>query len=253
MLNKPPYYHETIRNCIIGFAKIFSDLKIERKKANGTVEQTLLIPIAYAPKEKWIQRIEQDPTLSNQLMTTLPRLSFEMTGLNLDATRKVSRMASIEKNKAVGAGINTANRVFSPVPYNLDINLYCISKNTEDGLQIVEQILPYFTPEFTMSIQSMKTPLDIVTDVPIILNSVTFVDEYDGTFETRRFVTWTLGFQLKLNLFGYANPDGKIISKTIVDIGNPDRQNTIIANLNTGGITSETWEDIFKTSEYDIT
>jgi len=249
MLNKPPYYHETIRNCIIGFAKIFSDLKIERKKANGTVEQTILIPIAYAPKEKWIQRIEQDPTLDKQVMVTLPRLSFEMTGISLDATRKVSRTSSITKNKT---GVNTTNKVFAPVPYNLDISLYCISKTTEDGLQIVEQILPYFTPDFTMSIQSMKTPLDIVSDVPITLQSVTFTDEYDGAFDTRRFVTWTLSFQLKINLFGYVNPDGKIISKVIVDIGNPDEQFTVIGNLNTGGITSETWEQIFKTSQFDI-
>lgn len=249
MLNKPPYYHETIRNCIIGFAKIFSDLKIERKKANGTVEQTILIPIAYAPKEKWIQRIEQDPTLDKQVMVTLPRLSFEMTGISLDATRKVSRTSSITKNKT---GVNTTNKVFAPVPYNLDVSLYCISKTTEDGLQIVEQILPYFTPDFTMSIQSMKTPLDIVSDVPITLQSVTFTDEYDGAFDTRRFVTWTLAFQLKINLFGYVNPDGKIISKVIVDIGNPDEQFTVIGNLNTGGITSETWEQIFKTSQFDI-
>jgi len=249
MLNKPPYYHETIRNCIIGFAKIFSDLKIERKKANGTVEQTILIPIAYAPKEKWIQRIEQDPTLDKQVMVTLPRLSFEMTGISLDATRKVSRTSSITKNKF---GVNTTNKVFAPVPYNLDVSLYCISKTTEDGLQIIEQILPYFTPDFTMSIQSMKTPLDIVSDVPITLQSVTFTDEYDGSFDTRRFVTWTLAFQLKINLFGYVNPDGKIISKVIVDIGNPDEQFTVIGNLNTGGITSETWEQIFKTSQFDI-
>lgn len=249
MLNKPPYYHETIRNCIIGFAKIFSDLKIERKKANGTVEQTILVPIAYAPKEKWIQRIEQDPTLDKQVMVTLPRLSFEMTGISLDATRKVSRTSSITKSKV---GVNTTNKVFAPVPYNLDVSLYCISKTTEDGLQIVEQILPYFTPDFTMSIQSMKTPLDIVSDVPITLQSVTFTDEYDGAFDTRRFVTWTLAFQLKINLFGYVNPDGKIISKVIVDIGNPDEQFTVIGNLNTGGITSETWEQIFKTSQFDI-
>lgn len=250
MLNKPPYYHETIRNCIIGFAKIFSDLKIERKKANGTIEQTILVPIAYAPKEKWVQRIEQDPTLDRQTMVTLPRLSFEMTGISLDSTRKLSRTSSIQKNTL---GANTGNKVFAPVPYNLDINLYCISKTTEDGLQIVEQILPYFTPDFTMSIQSMKTPMDIVSDVPITLQSVTFIDEFDGTFETRRFVTWTLGFQLKINLFGYASPDGKIISKAIVDIGNPDEQYTVIGNLNTGGITSETWEQIYKTSQYDIT
>lgn len=249
MLSKSPYYHETIRNCIIGFAKIFSDLKIERKNKAGSVEQTLLIPIAYAPKEKWIQRIDQDPTLENLTYTTLPRLSFEMTGINYDPTRKVGRLNEIVKSNA---GLTTASGVYAPVPYNLDISLYALTKTTEDGLQIVEQILPYFTPEFTMSIQSLKTPLNIVTDVPIILNSVTFSDEYDGAFETRRFVTWTMNFQLKVNLFGYVDPNGKIISKAIVDIGNPDEQYQVIGNLNTGGITSETWSTIYKTSQYDI-
>jgi hypothetical protein len=247
MLGKAPYYHETIRNCIIGFAKIFSDLKIERKNKQGVVEQTLLIPIAYAPKEKWIQRIDQDPKLENNVYTTLPRLSFEMTGINYDPTRKVGRLNNITRNTVTGA-----TSVYSPVPYNLDISLYALTKTTEDGLQIVEQILPYFTPEFTMSIQSLNTPLNVVSDVPIVLSSIVFSDEYDGAFETRRFVTWTMNFQLKINLFGYVNPNGKIISKAIVDIGNPDQQYTVIGNLNTGGITSETWSTIYKTSAFDI-
>lgn len=238
MLGNDPFYHETIRNAIVGFGKMFSDVKIVRKNDDESVEQTLLVPIAYAPKEKWIQRIEQDPDLDQHTYTTLPRLSYEMTGLTYDPLRKTGRVNQIVKNTSGGR-----DKVWAPVPYNLDISLYVLTKTTEDGLQIAEQILPFFTPEFTMSIRSIREPVEVITDVPIILNSTSFVDDYDGSFEIRRFVTWTFNFTLKLQLFAGVSPNQQVITKTIVDLGDPDVQHISEGDLNTNTVIRDEWDE----------
>ena len=151
MLGKPPFYHQTIRNCIIGFGKMFSDVEFERFDNSGTAQQKILVPIAYGPKEKWVQRLEQDPTLEDQQYTTLPRLSFEMAAISYDPLRKTNRMGTLKINRtSAGGGSGKRDKLFAPVPFNLDMQLNCLTKTTEDGLQIVEQILPFFTPEFTM-------------------------------------------------------------------------------------------------------
>jgi len=243
MLSHSPFYHETIRNVIVGFGRCFRNIKIQRiKDSTGQVEQEIAVPIAYAPKEKWIQRVEQDPDLDDGITyTTLPRLSFEMTGMSYDPLRRLNRLASIQKSTSTGR-----DKVWAPVPYNIDIALYALTKTTEDGLQIIEQIVPYFTPEFTMSVQGMRSPLDIITDVPVILNSVSFVDDYDGTFEIRRFVTWTLNFTLKVNLFAGADDSGSVITKTLVDLGNPDERHESEGDLNNFSITDKGWTATFK-------
>lgn len=238
MLNHDPFYHETVRSTIVGFGKMFSDIKIVRKNEGSTVTQEIAVPIAYAPKEKWIQRLDQDPDLENHTYTTLPRLSFEMTGISYDPLRKTGRVNQIVKNNTGGR-----TKVWAPVPYNLDIQLNALTKTTEDGLQIVEQILPYFTPEFTMSIRSTRDPIETITDVPIILNSVSFVDDYDGTFDIRRFVTWTLNFTLKVNLFAGVDQNSSVIQKTIVDVGDPDVQHIAEGDLNTFEIIKDEWDE----------
>jgi hypothetical protein len=213
MLKGQTFYHGVLRKTIVAFGSLFSNIKIERKLKEFTAEygnagdtiQTVDVPIAYAPKEKWIIRVDSDPTLENQVYTTLPRLSFEVTSISYDPTRKVNRM-----NKLVCVGTDgQRDQVFSPVPYNIEVSLYAISKTQEDCLQIVEQILPYFTPEFTLSL-NIVPEMNIIQDIPIILNSVSIQDDYDGDFQTRRFVTYTMTFTLKVNLFGPVSKTGII-------------------------------------------
>ena len=212
-----------LRKTIVAFGSLFSNIKIERTNVGGgefgapeEVVQTIDVPIAYAPKEKWLVRLDSDPTLENNVYGVFPRLSFEITGLNYDPSRKVSRL-----NKMVCVGTDsTREQMMAPVPYNIDISLYVISKTQEDCLQIVEQIFPYFTPDFTVSI-TVVPEMNVQQDIPIILNSVNIQDDYDGDFQQRRFVTYTLNFTLKVNMFGPVSGSG-IVNKVIVNTINPD-------------------------------
>ena len=134
MLGKNPFYHQTMRNCIIGFGKMFSDVEFERLDNSGTVQQKILVPIAYGPKEKWVQRLEQDPTLENQTYTTLPRMSFEMAAISYDPLRKTNRMGTVKINRtSAGGGSGKRDKVFAPVPFNMDMTLNWLPKTTEDG------------------------------------------------------------------------------------------------------------------------
>jgi hypothetical protein len=223
MLPNQTFYHSVLRKTIVAFGSLFSNIKIERTNVGGgefgapeEVVQTIDVPIAYAPKEKWLVRLDSDPTLENNVYGVFPRLSFEITGLNYDPSRKVSRL-----NKMVCVGTDsTREQMMAPVPYNIDISLYVISKTQEDCLQIVEQIFPYFTPDFTVSI-TVVPEMNVQQDIPIILNSVNIQDDYDGDFQQRRFVTYTLNFTLKVNMFGPVSGSG-IVNKVIVNTINPD-------------------------------
>lgn len=248
MLNNNVYYHGTIRKCIVGFGTLFSDIYIDRKQGDsvtGTTVQRVQVPLAYAPKEKWIVRLEQDPSLENNTYVTLPRMSFEIIGYNYDASRKVNRLQKI----TCGDGNTSVSSVYAPVPYNIDLSLYILTKTQEDGLQILEQILPTFTPEYTLTV-NVVPDMNIKVDVPIILNSVTVQDEYEGDFQTRRFVTHTLNFQMKANMFGPVNTGG-IISQVNANVGqdetftNPSRIYDATGNTTTATITSENWLDNF--------
>ena len=204
MLNGQVFYHGTIRKAIVAFGSLFSNIYVERREGNsvtGTVAQKLQVPIAYAPKEKWLVRLDSDPTLSHHTYTTLPRISFEIIGYSYDPARKVNRMNQIRKTVEDESGNPIQKQVYSPVPYNLEISLYVLTKTQEDAMQILEQILPQFTPEYTLSTNAIPE-MKIEQDIPIVLNNVSVQDDYDGDFQTRRFVTHTLNFTMKVNVFG---------------------------------------------------
>lgn len=248
MLNNQVFYHGIIRKCIVGFGTLFSDIYIDRKEGgsvNGTTVQRLQVPLAYAPKEKWLVRLEQDPNLENHTYTSLPRMSFEIIGYNYDPMRKLNRMQQIK----CGNGTGTMNSMYTPVPYNIDLSLYILTKTQEDGLQILEQILPTFTPEYTLKIQHTSQP-NVVMDVPIVINSVAVSDEYDGDFQTRRFVTHTLNFQMKMNLFG-STSSGSVIDTVMANVGekedfsNPNRMYTAEGDVTTATVNNEQWLDGF--------
>jgi hypothetical protein len=248
MLNSNVYYHGIIRKCIVGFGSLFSDIYIDRREGDsvtGTVIQRLQVPLAYAPKEKWIVRLEQDPTLENNVYTTLPRMSFEIIGYNYDPQRKVNRMQQLK----CGDGTGSVSTMYTPVPYNLDLSLYILTKTQEDGLQIIEQILPTFTPEYTLSI-NVVPDMSVKIDVPIILNSVSVQDDYDGDFQMRRFVTHSLNFQMKMNLFGPIS-GRNVIQEVNANVGenedfsNPNRVYTAEGDVTTATVDTESWLDGF--------
>jgi hypothetical protein len=247
MLNQSPYYHGIIKKTITAFGALFSDIKIERRQTDsvtGSVIQTLLIPISYAPKEKWLVRIDSDPTLENHTYTSLPRLSFEIINYSYDAVRKTNRMQKI----TCGSGSTTAVSMQSAIPYNVDIALYVLTKTQEDALQIIEQILPIFTPEYTLSINAIPS-MNVVQDIPVILSSISVQDEYDGDFQMRRFVTHTLNFTLKINLFGPVSTN-KVITTVFANINDSDSElpyaeYNAVGNSTTNTVTSEGWlEDL---------
>lgn len=244
MLNNNVFYHGIIRKTIVGFGNLFSDIYIDRKEGgsvDGTTVQRLQIPIAYAPKEKWLVRLEQDPTLDKNTYTTLPRMSFEITGYSYDSTRKLGKMNKITCHRDDYSG-----NVFSPVPYNLNISLYILTKTQEDAMQIIEQILPTFAPEYTLSINAVPD-MNIIQDIPVSLNSISVIDEYDGDFQTRRFVTHTLDFTLKINLFGGVQ-DNKMITTVNANVGMNEAMTfpwstyNAVGDVATGNI-NESWED----------
>jgi hypothetical protein len=248
MLNNNVFYHGIIRKSIVAFGRLFSDIYIDRKQGDsvaGTTIQRLQIPLAYAPKEKWLVRIEQDPNLENNTYVSLPRMSFEILGYNYDPARKVNRMQQIKCGDASGS----VSTMYTPVPYNIDISLYILTKTQEDGLQIIEQILPTFTPEYTLTINAVPD-MNVKVDVPIILNSVAVNDEYDGDFQTRRFVTHTLNFQMKVNLFG-AVTGRNVIDTVNANVGtnenfsNPNRVYTAEGDVTTATVDTESWLDGF--------
>ena len=245
MLNNQVFYHGLIRKCIVGFGTLFSDVYIDRKQGDsvtGTTIQRLQIPLAYAPKEKWIVRLDQDPNLENHTYITLPRMSFEITGYTYDAVRKTNRMQKI----TCGDGTNALTYMYAPVPYNIDISLYILTKTQEDAMQIIEQILPTFTPEYTLSINAVPD-MNVRQDVPVILNSIAVQDDYDGDFQTRRFVTHTLTFTLKTNLYGAVQGQGIIQEVNtnigINDITVPTRIYDVNGNVTTGAVVNESWID----------
>lgn len=248
MLNNNVYYHGIIRKCIVGFGTLFSDIYLDRKQGDsvtGDTIQRLQVPLAYAPKEKWLVRLEQDPNLENHTYTSLPRMSFEIIGYNYDSSRKVNRMQQLK----CGDGSGSVSSMYTPVPYNIDLSLYILTKTQEDGLQIIEQILPTFTPEYTLTI-NVVPEMNVKVDVPIVLNSVSVSDEYDGDFQTRRFVTHTLSFQMKTNLFGPIN-SGAVIQTVNANVGenedftNPNRVYVAEGDVTTATVTSEDWTQNF--------
>ena len=242
MLNDSVFYHGVIRKSIIGFGRLFSNIKIQRKDGdpvNGTDAQLLNVPISYAPKEKWLVRVDEDPSLENHTLTSLPRMSFEIIAYTYDSLRKINRMQQI-KNDCVGDG-TTAGFIRTPVPYNIDMSLYIVTKTQEDALQILEQILPWFTPEYTMSINAVDE-MGIQLDVPVVLNSVIVSDEFEGDFQTRRFVIHTINFQIKLSLFGPVT-DGKVILNSNASINTIDGFNLTSYSATGDPVTKEITEE----------
>ena len=209
------FYHETIRNVIVAFGTMFNNIQIVRKNNSGTVIQTMKVPLAYGPKQKFLTRLDQDPSLSSATAITLPRLGFEIGNLSYDPIRKMNRVQKFKKVKGSSSNSNKLDTQYMPVPYNMGITLYAMAKNSDDALQIVEQILPFFQPDYTLTINDMSD-MGIKKDVPIILNSVDYEDSYQGDFVARRAIIYTMSFSTKFFLYGPVT-SSKVIKTVQVD------------------------------------
>ncbi len=207
------FYHETIRNIVIAFGTMFNDIQLIRKDNSGTITQTMKVPLAYGPREKFLVRLREDADLTKQVAITLPRIGFEIKNLAYDSARKMSRVQRFKKVK--GANTKQLDTQYMPVPYNLEFELYIMAKQSDDALQIVEQILPYFQPDYSLTINDMAD-MGITRDIPIVLNSIGYEDSYDGDFTTRRALIYTMSFTTKFYLYGPVT-SAKVIKTVQVD------------------------------------
>jgi len=194
------YYHETIRKVVVAFGTMFNNISLVRRDGDGKVVQSMKVPLAYGPRQKFLVRLAEDPSLTKQVAVTLPRIGFEINNLTYDASRKLNRVQKFKKTKT-GSGGKSLETQFMPVPYNVGFELYVLAKNSDDALQIVEQILPYFQPDYTLTINDMAD-MGIKRDVPIVLNSISYEDDYEGDFTNRRALIYTLSFTAKFYLYG---------------------------------------------------
>ena len=207
------FYHETIRKVIVSFGTMFNNINLVRKDSSGNISQSMKVPLAYGPREKFLVRLREDADLSKTVAITLPRIGFEIANLSYDPTRKLNRVQKFKKVK--GSKASQLDTQFMPVPYNIDIELYVMAKQSDDALQIVEQILPYFQPDYTFTINDMAD-MGIKRDVPIILNSIGYEDTYQGDFTSRRALIYTLSFTAKFYLYGPVT-SSKVIKTVQVD------------------------------------
>ena len=219
------FYHQTIRKYVAVFGTLFNDINIERKNSSGVVVERLKVPLAYGPKQKWLLAIQETTADRKVVATRTPRMGFAMTGISYDSARKLN---TIGRNVAANTSSTTSNMttMYNPVPYNFDFQLFILVKNAEDGTQILEQVLPYFTPEFTVTVNTIPD-MNIKADVPITLNSADVADEYEGDLTARRTITWTLSFTLK----GFIYPNvtsGEIIKSIEVNFRIPGGDTEIV-------------------------
>ena len=205
------FYHQTSRKMVVAFGTLFNNIEVRRTDSSDAVTEVIKIPLSYGPKDKMLVRISQDPNLNPKVALTVPRMGFELTSMTYDGARKLNTMG-----RNVKKGTTGLKKQFNPVPYNWDFSLYVFVKNAEDGTQILEQILPFFTPEFTVTM-TLISGMTVKMDIPLVLNSVTSEDTYEGDFATRRSIIWTLSFIMKGFLYPSVTDNAKVITSSVVD------------------------------------
>jgi len=215
------FYHEILRKTVIAFGTLFNEVHIQKEDKSGKTISDLKVPLAYGPRSKFLAKLQQQQELNKTTAITLPRMSFEMNSITYDSQRKTSvtkTFKAIDDNDRV-------KKVFLPVPYNVGFELNIMTKLNDDALQIVEQILPFFQPSFNITVDLIDS-IGEKRDMPVVLENISFSDEYEGDFSTRRVLTYTLNFSVKTYLFGpIADSTDGLIRKVQVDYySDTDRQ-----------------------------
>lgn len=201
------FYHATMRKSVAVFGTLFNNISVVRKDGTGSVVNQIKVPLAYGPKQKFLSRIENETGKDASVAIKLPRMAFEITGVDLDSTQKLNKMAVVSETSSEDS--TKKNTIKHMVAYNIGMQLNVLAKNQDEGLQIVEQILPYFQPEYTVSIRPVDG-FEHKQDVPIILTGVSISDEYEGEFSSRRVLVYTLDFTMKMKFYGPTQEQGVI-------------------------------------------
>lgn len=218
------FYHATMRKSVAVFGTLFNNLRVIRKAADGSVLNQVRVPLAYGPKQKFLARLDQETGFDAPMAIKLPRMAFEITGLDIDTTQKLQKRNQIVESHA--SDVTKKKTIKHFTSYNIAMSLYIMAKNQDDGLQVVEQILPYFQPEYTITIR----PVDgfaYKQDVPIVLTSVNISDDYEGDFVTRRVLTYQLDFAMKMKFFGPTENQGVIREVNFDFNADPNNENVL--------------------------
>ena len=218
------FYHEILRRTIVSFGSLFNNITIKHNNSSNETVSSIKVPLAYGPTQKFLARLEQVPNLNAPIQMTLPRMSFEFTGLNYDASRKVTTTQTFVS--AVTTDKTKPRKSYMPVPYNMSFELSIMTKLNDDMLQIIEQIIPYFQPAYTMSVDLLET-IGEKRDIPVVLEGISMQDDYEGDYSTRRALIYTLRFTAKTYLFGpIADVSKDIINKVSIGFIAGDKTNT---------------------------
>jgi hypothetical protein len=249
MFKNKQFYHSHIKKAIIAFGTLFNNIQIVRSTSDNIAGQVIRVPLAYSTKQKFLSRIALIPDAESrgEVAIILPRMGFEIQQLAYDPSRKVS---PIQKNKAIieGASSSSVSTTFVSNPYNMSLSLYVFAKNQEDGLQIVEQILPFFNPDFSITVNELPA-LGIKRDIKITLDSVDYDDNYEGDFADRQSLVWTFNFTMRLNFYGHVS-DQNIIREAIANaynhIDNKNHGTKVTATIvGTDAVPNPSAADIF--------
>ena len=210
------FYNQAVRKTVVSFGTLFNNIEL-KKTVDGQVIETEKVPLAYGPKQKFLYRLQGNPTDGRKVAITLPRIYFEMTGIDYDPARKTP--ATQKYKTVINDNGNEVRTQYVPVPYNISFEVGILCKSQDDGLQILEQILPFFQPSFSMSLKFIPD-MDEVRDVAVVLNSVDFDDDWEDDFSTRRSITYTMQFTAKSYIYGpYTKADVIRKSRIIETIG----------------------------------
>jgi len=224
------FYHEILRRTIVSFGTLFNNINIKHTNDSNSTVSMMKVPLAYSPTQKFLARLEQVPDLNKPVQMSLPRMSFEFLGLTYDTTRKVTTTQTFLSG--LSSDKTQPRKTYMPVPYNMSFELSVYTKLNDDMLQIIEQILPYFQPAYTLSVDLIDT-IGEKRDIPIVLEGIEMKDEYEGDYSQRRALIYTLRFTAKTYLFGPVSDVSKdIIKKTSIGF---------VAGDSTGGTRSLTY------------
>jgi hypothetical protein len=232
------FYHQRIRKAVAVFGSLFNNINVIRKNSTGEVISQVKVPLSYAPKRDFLTRMDNmlnGETNERQIALKLPRMSFEIVAMNYDPTRQLPKMNNCVKAPTTYTG--SATQLYTPVPYNINFQLSIYGKSQDDVLQIIEQIIPYFTPQYTVTVNPF-TEYDVKEDTPITMTGITFSDDYEGAIENRRSIIYTLDFEMKISLYKGAGASGNVITSADVLVkdleGNDLFTTSVVGNVITG-------------------
>ena len=229
---KQEFYNASIRKYVVLFGSLFNDIIIDQTDGTTADYKSLKVPLSYGPREKFLARLEGDPDLDRGYAVSLPRMGFEMVRMTYDANRKLTTTGSFVGSPG-GTRKNVYSRVYNPVAYDIDFRLSVMAKQAEDANRIIEQILPFFTPDFTMTVKLLDDLPDYKIDIPIVITNITIDDVYDGNFKERRSLVWNIDFTLKGYLFGGVSR-ARVIKVATVNVS----ANTLMTPLLSKNVTS---------------